>query len=243
MVRRGGRRQHLAGSAFLVGASRRSGRLALQQHHGRGICPMSFFMGLGFDGGYFGIQEHNSSADRYVLFSIWDGADVVEVIDVGRGVEAARFGLEGTGVNSHLRFPWEVNEPVELAVHADRQTDGSTIFAGYVHDPRSAEWRLLAKLRTRACGKSADGFFHHANSFLEVWLPSTKCDHRRARYGPVYFRRADGASWERSATTSFSATCDLRAGAAANLACPARGFDAAPGRLELGAAVENRVER
>ena len=55
-------------------------------------APMSFFMGIGFNGGYFGIQEHNSSADRYVLFSIWDGAEVVEVLDVGRGVHSLPFG-------------------------------------------------------------------------------------------------------------------------------------------------------
>ena len=36
-------------------------------------------MGIGWKGGYFGIQEHASPADRYVLFSVWDGAEPVEV--------------------------------------------------------------------------------------------------------------------------------------------------------------------
>lgn len=201
-------------------------------------APFTFFMGLGWRGGYFGIQEHASSQDRYVLFSVWDGAEPVEVVDVGAGFSAARFGNEGTGVSSHARFNWRVNEPVEFAVHAD-VNDGATTYSGYVYDVDRAVWRLVGKLRTKACGPGATGLIQQPSSFLEVWTPSPACALRRARYGPAHWRSTSGR-WTEAESVHMSATCGL-VDAPANLACPPTGLDVAPDMMAVGGNISNHA--
>jgi len=203
-------------------------------------APFTFFMGIGWKGGYFGIQEHASPADRYVLFSVWDGAEPVEVVDVGAGVEAARFGNEGTGVGSHTRWRWREGEAVELAVHADLE-DGRTTYSGYVYDRERGVWQLLAKLRGRACGPGSSGLLQSVSSFLEVWTPSEACAHRSARYGPAYHRSASG-KWAEAAKVRMTATCGLVPNPdLPNLACPPNQLDGGPDLLALGGGIANHA--
>ena len=50
-------------------------------------APMTFFMPLGFNGGYMGIQDHGTDGDpgtRYAVFSVWDQGATGEVRSGGQ---------------------------------------------------------------------------------------------------------------------------------------------------------------
>lgn len=187
--------------------------------------PRTYFMANGFAGGYMGIQEHGDANHRYALFSVWDAATKVEIVDWGEDVVVGRFGAEGTGANSHTLFPWEVGKPVGFLVRAQPeppakgQLTGSTLYTGYIHDYHKGIWRMMAKLRVRQCGPQALGGGHllNFNSFLEVFEPppaKPNCSNygvtRVARYGPAFFGRAGsttGKNFEVFPNVSLSSTC------------------------------------
>eukprot|EP00746_Dinoflagellata_sp_MGD_P137927 gnl/MRDRNA2_/MRDRNA2_71662_c0_seq1.p1 gnl/MRDRNA2_/MRDRNA2_71662_c0~~gnl/MRDRNA2_/MRDRNA2_71662_c0_seq1.p1 ORF type:complete len:751 (-),score=142.79 gnl/MRDRNA2_/MRDRNA2_71662_c0_seq1:9-2261(-) len=187
--------------------------------------PRTYFMANGFAGGYMGIQEHEDSNHRFALFSVWDAATKVEIVDWGEDVIVGRFGAEGTGANSHTLFAWEVGKPVGFLVRAQPepplkgQLTGSTLYTGYIHDHHKGIWRLMAKFRVRQCGPQAEGGGHLLgfNSFLEVFEPppaKPNCSNygvtRVARYGPAFFGRAGsttGKNFEVFPNVSLSSTC------------------------------------
>jgi len=184
-------------------------------------APFSYFMANGFAGGYFGIQEHGDGR-RFALFSVWDAGSQVEIVDWGENVTVGRFGAEGTGANSHLEFPWQVDEAVRFLVHAEVEESSSpklapaTLYSGYIHMPSLGVWRLMSKLRVRPCGGSAlsGGYLTGLNSFLEVFQPLPQrpfCDaygvERRARYGTPWYRSRGMSSFQPLAKVALSATC------------------------------------
>lgn len=187
--------------------------------------PRTYFMSNGFAGGYMGIQEHGDANHRYALFSLWDAATKVEIVDWGEDVIVGRFGAEGTGANSHTLFAWEVGKPVGFLVRAQPepppkgQLTGSTLYTGYIHDHHKGVWRLMAKFRVRQCGHQAEGAGRLLgfNSFLEVFEPppvKPDCQNygvtRVARYGPAFFGRAgstNGKNFEVFPNVSLSSTC------------------------------------
>ncbi|MFT3788946.1 MAG: DUF3472 domain-containing protein [Tepidisphaeraceae bacterium] len=82
--------------------------------------PGSYFQVCGFAGGYLGIQEQDAGK-KVAIFSVWDqakgdnpntvnAADRVEMLYVGDGVHAQRFGGEGTGAK-FLRLRLEARHP------------------------------------------------------------------------------------------------------------------------------------
>merc|ERR1719440_964019 len=151
-------------------------------------------------------------------------------------------------MNSHKKLPWKEGEPVHLAVHAELQPDGRTSYAGYAQLPKEG-WQLVSKLTTRSCGGSP--WLGQANSFLEVWQPSPLCEHRKAHYGPLFWRAATPADglkqglrkeaqpkgWQRAERVGVSATCGFTAGHP--VPCPSLGLDARPDVLELGRATSD----
>lgn len=184
-------------------------------------APWSYFMANGFAGGYFGIQEHGDGR-RFALFSVWDAGSQVEIVDWGQNVTVGRFGAEGTGANSHMEFPWQVDEAVRFLVRAEVEESSSpklaaaTLYSGYIHMPSLGVWRLMSKLRVRPCGPSAlsGGYLTGLNSFLEVFQPLPQrpfCDgygvERRARYGTPWYKARGMSSFKPLAQVALSATC------------------------------------
>jgi len=195
-------------------------------------APYTYFMANGFQGGYFGIQEHPNGL-KYALFSVWDAGSKVEIVDWGEGVKVGRFGNEGTGANSNLEFQWKIGEPVQFLVHAEvekpKEAGGptTTLYSGYIRLPSLGVWRLMSKLRVQPCGPNVHtgGHLLGMNSFIEVFqhLPKKPdCDEysrtRRARYGVPWYRRAGSSTWEPFGHVTLTSTCPKEG-------CPRRGMD------------------
>ena len=81
--------------------------------------PGSYFMAVGWNTGYFGIQEIKPDK-KVVIFSVWDptkGDDPkavpenerVEVLHQDPDVRIKRFGGEGTGGQCMWDFNWHLN--------------------------------------------------------------------------------------------------------------------------------------
>jgi hypothetical protein len=197
-------------------------------------APYTYFMANGFHGGYFGIQEH-PGGKKYALFSIWDAASKVEIVDWGEGVKVGRFGAEGTGANSRLEFPWEIGKPVQFLVHASVETPSepggvaTTLYSGYIRVESLGIWRLMSKLRVQPCGANLEGKGHllGLNSFIEVFqhLPkrqTPQCDAygvtRRARYGVPWYRRSGATKFQPFENVTLTSTCPPEG-------CPRKGMD------------------
>ena len=94
--------------------------------------PGSFFMAIGFNQGYFGIQETNQGK-KWFLFSIWDSnshdknAQIkdkrVQIIHQGPKTRAQRFGGEGSGGQSFYDYDWKVGERVKFCLKIEDKQD------------------------------------------------------------------------------------------------------------------------
>lgn len=184
-------------------------------------APYTYFMANGFQGGYFGVQEHVGNK-KYALFSVWDGASKVEIVDWGEGVKVGRFGMEGTGANSHMEFQWQVGQPIQFLVHVKVEppavpgTAKSVLYSGYIKDPELGVWRLMSRLRVKPCGLNlhTKGYLLGMNSFIEVFQPLPQKPHceaygvtRSARYGTPWYRKVGSTSFKPFTSVTLSATC------------------------------------
>jgi hypothetical protein len=183
-------------------------------------APMTFYMATGWAGGYFGIQDHGGR--KIAIFSVWDQANMVEIVDWGEDVLVGRFGAEGTGANSMMQYNWTIGETVRFLLHAkveDPTEPGapkSTVYSGYIHDVKLSAWKLLSRLRVRPCGQNekTEGHFIGFNSFIEIWHRPKRphCngtwDERRARYGPAWYRSQGSNSFKQFRKLQVTATCD-----------------------------------
>jgi hypothetical protein len=113
----------------------------------------SYFMVLGFDGGYMGLQ--NLDGEHVGIFSIWDPvgnardwkarADAVhedfraKVVYSAPGVFVSRFGGEGTGAKTMFGCPWKVGSPMSFRVTAEPDGPGRALFTCYVGDGKEEE--------------------------------------------------------------------------------------------------------
>lgn len=107
----------------------------------------SYFMAIGFDGGYMGIQELREGR-KVGIFSIWDPgskgteaeAKADDVADDRRAkvtysdpcVMVDRFGGEGTGAKTMFEYAWKIDEPVAFRVVAESDGPDRTAYTGYI---------------------------------------------------------------------------------------------------------------
>ena len=107
----------------------------------------SYFMAIGFDGGYMGVQELRGGR-KVGIFSIWDpgstgieaGAKADEVSEDRRAkvtyadprVNVDRFGGEGTGAKTMFDYAWKIDEPVAFRVVAEADGPDRTAYTGYI---------------------------------------------------------------------------------------------------------------
>ena len=173
--------------------------------------PGSYFMAAGFRHGYFGIQEQ-SRGQKVVIFSVWDptkGDDAnkvpleqrVEILHHDKDVEVKRFGGEGTGGQSFLKYDWQPNQTYRFLVRA--KTDGQkTAYSGYFHLPESNTWKHLVTFRTKTGGDRLKGLY----SFVEDFKRDTKSatQTRRATFTNAWAQLPTG--WKPLTTARFTAS-------------------------------------
>lgn len=176
----------------------------------------SYFMVLGFDGGYFGMQV-NGPKERRVLFSVWslwNGDDPDEVPEDykvrlnrrGKGVHVQDFGAEGTGAQSYLVYPWAAGVTYQHLTRAFPK-DGATIHEAWFKPKSDKDWKLIASF-TRP--KKAQ-YLHGLYSFLENFSPETGFVTREGRYGNQWLLDVD-KKWEELTLVKFTADNTARRG-------------------------------
>ncbi|MSU62155.1 MAG: DUF3472 domain-containing protein [Pedosphaera sp.] len=159
----------------------------------------SYFMVLGWNTGYFGIQELGNH-DKVVIFSVWDPTkgddpsaikteDRVEVLHQGEGVRIKRFGGEGTGGQCMAPFAWKLGETNRFALHAFVEGQ-KTAYTAWVFKLDSNKWWQLATFRTRTGGKPLSGYY----SFIEDFRRDGRsvAEVRRARFGNGWVKSTQG---------------------------------------------------
>jgi len=158
-------------------------------------APMTFYMPLGFSGGYVGVQNHNTTKDgvpgtRYLVFSVWDQGSQAEVVDLGDAVEARRFHGELRGFQLTRELAWEVEKPIQLLLHAETDSPEPR-YTSYVYNETYGRWDLVASVRVRPCGLTPYRGLGHLNSFLEIFSVMDCKSHREASYN-IWTRTGDG---------------------------------------------------
>ena len=161
--------------------------------------PGSYFMALGFGGGYFGLQELPDKK-RVAVFSVWDNwrgdnPDAVtapyrvEVLAPGDGVETARFGGEGTGVKATWPMGWKNGRPYRFLIRAVPDRD-RIIYSAYVSGDGIKDWKLMASMRAPSNARDLRGL----SSFIEDFRRDGKSvlQSRKARFGQGWVQAASG---------------------------------------------------
>jgi hypothetical protein len=157
--------------------------------------PGSYFMAVGWNTGYFGIQEITSEK-KVVIFSVWDptkGDDPkavpdeqrVEVLHQDPDVRIKRFGGEGTGGQCMWDFDWRAGETYRFVLRATVEHE-KTAYAASFYLPLEKRWKHLATFRTRSNGSALKGYY----SFVEDFRRDTKSvgETRRARFDNGWVR-------------------------------------------------------
>jgi Domain of unknown function (DUF3472)/Domain of unknown function (DUF5077) len=174
--------------------------------------PDSYFQVCGFNGGYFGIQEHEHGK-KVGIFSVWDTSkgndpkavdkkDQVEKVFVGDGVRASRFGGEGTGGHSDFDFNWNIGDTYKFFL-TSKIKDNKTEYAAYIFEPEKKSWMHVATFAAPDGGKKLTGLY----SFIEDFRRDTKSatEVRRAHYSNQWVMLPDG-KWDPVTKAKFTAS-------------------------------------
>ncbi len=161
----------------------------------------SYYMALGFNGGYFGFQN-NSDVRRQVLFSVWNSIDDddpnnvaqehrTQVVRHGDGVTAKNFGHEGSGKQTFIKVDWQPDVPYRFLLHASKTDSVTTDYSAWFYDTPNMKWIFMATLRRPNC----KGLISGLHSFLENFSPKQGDKIRKAYYYNVWVKPEDG-SWK-----------------------------------------------
>jgi len=171
-AKRQARSVHLRWQGLPQDATEVSGTVTIVQEQ-----TNSYFMVLGFDGGYMGLQ--NLNGEHVGIFSIWDPvghardwkarADAVQenvrakVVYSAPDVFVSRFGGEGTGAKTMFGCPWRVGSPMSFRVTAEPDGTDRTLFTCYVSNGEE-EQKVAAISRISGAKPAA---ISHVNCFVE----------------------------------------------------------------------------
>lgn len=182
--------------------------VVVQEH-----VPGSYFMCVGFSGGYCGIQD-NDGQTKTLLFSVWDASDAendegatlddrVQITYEASHVLCKRFGGEGTGAQCiDVTTRWEVGQTVRLMVMQHLEPSGHACYAAWVSSEVAPDWVHLASYRVQK-GARFGGFY----SFIEDYRRDGETVNklRRAQYGPAW-SWSERAGWMPASEVKFTAT-------------------------------------
>ena len=163
----------------------------------------SYYMACGFSRGYFGIQV-NSPTERRIIFSVWDSgpstnvrsevpsANRVRLFAKGPQVYVGDFGNEGTGLHSHLVYPWRANQTYRFLVVARPQAT-YTLYSAYFYFPEKRQWQLIAAFEApNQKPDPASGYLTGLYSFDEDFVGDNGQQQRLAEFGNAWIYEQDG---------------------------------------------------
>jgi hypothetical protein len=176
--------------------------------------------------GYMGLQQVEKAGSPInwyqgqAIFSIWDSEcneimdesacpehQRAQIIECGEMAVCSRFGNEGTGQQSKIRFDeWEVEQTYGFLVQAFSVAPDRVQYEGYFHAAELGGWVLLSKIQVQVRG-AMPWYLHRMGSFVEQWDGRSNEDLRWARFGPA-FVESDTAkdSWVQVRSARFSHT-------------------------------------
>jgi hypothetical protein len=171
--------------------------------------PGSFYMANGFGEGYFGIQV-NSPTERRVLFSVWspyqtDNPDEIpeekriQTLDQGEEVQIGKFGNEGSGGQSFLRYGWKPETTYRFLNSVEPDGEGNTIYTAYFYSPDQQEWRLIA----RFLRPQTNTWNTRPHGFLESFLTRNGHLGRKAFYHNQWAADTEG-TWHELTSATFT---------------------------------------
>lgn len=164
----------------------------------------TYFMANGFGEGYMGIQV-NSETERRVLFSVWDPENGrTTLLRKGADVTAGRFGGEGTGGQSYMRFDWKAGTTYRFLTQGRPDGAGNTVYTSWFFAPEVGDWTLMATFSRPNTSKYLTNF----HGFLENFIPEQGYISRKAHWSNQWVRLASG-TW--SEVTEFKFTVDATA--------------------------------
>ncbi|MBQ8371042.1 MAG: DUF3472 domain-containing protein [Clostridia bacterium] len=149
----------------------------------------SYYMGIGFRGGYFGMQT-NSKTERKILFSVWspfvtDNPEEIPEEDriLCRGkntrTHIGEFGGEGSGGQSFLKYNWKTGETQKFLVNIHPEGNGRTLFTAYFYFPDRKRWEMVASFSR----PKTETYIIGPHSFLENFWDRQGHITRMAFYG------------------------------------------------------------
>lgn len=173
-------------------------------------APGTYFCAIGWNGGYFGIQEQGRGR-KVAIFSVWDSnqddknavaeEQRVKLIHKDEQVRIGRFGGEGSGGQSFLDLDWQVGSTYRFLV-TSRVAGDRTEYAGYLQTPDRPEWRHLVTFSTPNGGKDLGGYYSFVEDFQRDRVSATKA--RSAHFGHGWVRLKDGG-WKPVTRARFTA--------------------------------------
>jgi hypothetical protein len=174
-------------------------------------APGTYFCALGFDAGYFGLQEL-ANGKKVVIFSVWDPGDQndpnsvaddkrVKLVHKHPAVRTGRFGNEGTGGQSFLDYDWQIGQTYQFEVRLKPDGD-RTEYAAYLYKPQEQAWTHLVTFSRPVPRPVLSGFY----SFVEDFRRNRESTQhaRRASFGPAQSRTGDDAPWTTAARARFT---------------------------------------
>ena len=175
----------------------------------------SYFMANGFGQGYFGFQV-KSPTERWVLFSVWSPfntnnpnavpeKDRVSTLAKGKKVRAQKFGGEGSGGQSFLKYPWQAGKPYRFLTRVQPSDDNTTIYTSWFGDKEANEWQIIASFRRPRTNVHLTGF----HSFLENFSVNYGSVRRLGLYGNQWVCDT-GGTWHEITRARFTADATAR---------------------------------
>jgi hypothetical protein len=161
----------------------------------------TYFCTIGFDVGYFGIQDHGSGP--LALFSVWDkggGLDDSSKVDESNRTRvlftntkatSSRFGGEGSGAKTMMPFPWEIGRTYAFLVLLTPLDEG-TIYTAWISE-KGKEWQKIAAYETVMTKNELRGFY----SFIEDYVRNGETGQKaRLAFYPAQAAMTTTGSWQ-----------------------------------------------
>lgn len=171
----------------------------------------SFYMGVGFMNGYFGIQTNDNNNKKNVIFSVWSSftnqdhgsvpnSKKVYAERVGDGVIVENFGNEGSGIKTYKSYNWTPNKTYKFLVKGEPISDNKTAYTAWFLPPDKEQWILMSRL----IKPETNSYLTDFHSFLENYSPTSGYLTRKAEYRNQWVYSSNKSSWLKVRGATFT---------------------------------------